>query len=172
MTQDQSEELPAVFESTDVERLVDISSIRLNKFVEDNLYRLRPSIKAGKGRGSRRLFNREDVFGIALVWWLFEAGLRSNVIRVVLDEISQKKAGANQAAEMLLGKKIQVVRIQVQPRRMHRGVKMPRYLVFPITEEKSNVVRPVSIALEIPVGHLYSMLLDKMKKLTGIPEGN
>ena len=24
---------------------------------------------------------------------------------------------------------------------------------------------------EIPVGHLYSMLLDKMKKLTGLPEG-
>ena len=66
--------MPLVFESRDVIRLVGISPVYLNKFVERGLYGIAPSERTGAGRGRRRLFTSEDVFGIALVWWLFEAG--------------------------------------------------------------------------------------------------
>lgn len=100
----EKEGLPAVFESTDVEKLLGISSTRLNKFIERRLYGIRPSIRSGIGRGRRRLFSREDVFGIALVWWLFEAGFRSPVIQSVLNDLGGRKAAtsANAAAENLL----------------------------------------------------------------------
>jgi hypothetical protein len=48
--------------------------------------------------------------------------------------------------------------------------KRSRYDVRLITEgepEKAGI----ALEMKIPVGHFYSMLLDKMKKLTGLPEG-
>jgi len=161
------------YDSNEVCELVGIGPLLLNKFVERKTYGIQPSVRSGKGRGGRRLFSPDDVFGITLVWWLFESGLRSNVIQSVLDGICQaKSARADQAAKRLRGRGVQTVRIQTQPRGMLRGgLKIARHLVFLITQEKPNVLRPVAIALEIPVGYLYSMLLDKMKKLTGLPEG-
>jgi hypothetical protein len=160
------------FDSNEVCELVSIAPLLLNKFVERKTYGIQPSVRSGKGRGGRRLFSPDDVFGIALVWWLFESGLRSNVIQSVLDGICQAKSvRADQAAKRLIEKKIQTVRVQTEPRRMSPGLKLARHLVFLITQEKPNVVRPVAIALEVPVGHLYWDLVDKMKRLTGLPEG-
>lgn len=160
------------FDSSEVCELVGIGQLLLNKFVERGTYGIRPSVRSGKGRGGRRLFSRDDVLGIALVWWLFESGLRSNVIQVVLDEICHaKNGGAIQAAKRLIEKKIQTVRIETQPRRMYPRLKLPRYMVYLVAQEKPHVVRSAAIALEVHVGHLYSMLLEKMKRLTGLPEG-
>ncbi len=160
------------FDSNEVCELVRIGPLLLNKFVERKTYGIQPSVRSGKGRGGRRLFSPDDVFGIALVWWLFESGLRSNVIQSVLDGICQAKSGrADQAAKRLIEKKVQIVRVQTQPRRTDRGLKLPRHLVFLIAQEKPNVVRSTAIALEVSVGYLYSILLDKMKRLTGLPEG-
>jgi len=160
------------FDSNEVCELVGIGPLLLNKFVERKTYGIQPSVRRGKGRGGRRLFSLDDVFGIALVWWLFESGLRSNVIQSVLDEIYQaKNARADQAAKRLNEKKVQTVLVQTQPRRTDRGLKLPRHLVFLIAQEKSNVTRPVAIALEVPFAYLYSILLDKMKRLTGLPDG-
>lgn len=161
------------FDSNEVCELVGIGPLLLNKFVERKTYGIQPSVRRGKGRGGRRLFSPDDVLGIALVWWLFESGLRSNVIQTVLDEICRGERGAaDQAAKRLIQKKIQVVRIQTQPRRENPRLKLPRHLIFLIAEENPNIARPISMALEIPIGHLYSILLDKMKKLTGLPEGD
>jgi DNA-binding transcriptional MerR regulator len=160
------------FDSNEVCELVGIGPLLLNKFVERKTYGIQPSVRRGKGRGGRRLFSPDDVFGIALIWWFFESGLRSNVIQVVVDEICQaKNSRADQAAKRLIEKKIQVVRVQTQPRRENPNVKMPRHMVFLTTEEKPNVLRATAIALDVPVGHLYSILLDKMKRLTGLPQG-
>jgi len=161
------------FDSNEVCELVGIGPLLLNKFVERKTYGIQPSVRRGKGRGGRRLFGPDDVFGIALVWWLFESGLRSNVIQTVLDQICRGERGAaDQAARKLIQRKIQVVRIQTHPRREDPNLKMARQLIFLIAEEKPNVAKPVCIVQEIPVGLLYSILLDKMKKLTGLPEGN
>lgn len=161
------------FDSSEVCELVGIGPILLNKFVERRSYGIRPSVRSGKGRGGRRVFSPDDVFGIALVWWMFASGLRSNVIQSVLDEIcGTKNGGAAQAAKRLIERKVEIVRVQTQPKRRDRGLTLPRHLVFLIAQEKPNVVRPMAIALEIPVGHLYSILLEKMKGLTGLPEGD
>src|SRR5215471_16454936 len=75
-----------VFESRDVIKLTRIPATYLNKFIEHN--RIRASIRQGGGRGSRRLFTKDDVLGIALIWALFQTGLRSKVISELLKRAS------------------------------------------------------------------------------------
>jgi hypothetical protein len=91
-------------ETADItERLVGITPVYLQNFVQRGLFGLRASAQSGKVRAKRRLFSREDVFGIGLVWLLFEAGLRRKPIARVLIEVGgTPKADANRAAQKLL----------------------------------------------------------------------
>lgn len=162
------------FESSEVCELVGIGPFLLNKFVEGKTYGIQPSVRRGKGRGGRRLFGPDDVFGIALVWWLFETGLRSGVIQYVLNEICAPAKGvASEAAKKLVRRKIQTVLVLGKPRRMDPRLKMPRHTVHLVTEEKPNVIigPAAPIRLGIYFGGLYENLLGKMKSLTGLPEG-
>lgn len=161
------------YDSSEVCELVGIGPLLLNKFVERKTYGIQPSVRSGKGRGGRRLFSPDDVLGIALVWWLFEAGLRSGVIQYVLDQICKPtKGAASEAAKKLVKRNIQTLVIGYRP-----GVNEPRLKIPPsrlvelIAEESPNVSRNVSMELRIHVGFLYSPLIDKMKRLTGLPEG-
>lgn len=160
------------FESNEVCEVVGIGPILLNKFVERKTYGIEPSVRSGKGRGGRRLFSPDDVFGIALVWWFFESGLRSGVIQEILDQICAPAKGvSSEAVKKLVRRKIQTVLVCAHPRRMNPRLKMPRHLVELLTEEKPNVIRGASIQMRIHVGVLYEQLLRKMKSLTGLPEG-
>ena len=157
------------FDTNEVCELVGIGPLLLNKFVERKTYGIQPSVRSGKGRGGRRLFSRDDVFGIALVWWLFESGLRSNVIQSILDGIYQaKSARADQAAKRLMEKKIETVLVQTQRGWTDPKLKLPRHLVFLIIQEKPNVARPIAVAMRVPVGQLYWDLVDRMRRLTGL----
>src|SRR5689334_12355384 len=91
-------------ESGDItERLVGIAPVYLNKFVQQKMYGITASIQPGKLRAQRRLFSRDDVFAIALVWILFETGLRTDPIRRILTDIAAtKKADAKISAKRLL----------------------------------------------------------------------
>jgi hypothetical protein len=80
----QSPRDPYVFETRDMVRFTGIPPNYLNKFIERRSFGIKPSIRKGSGRGTRRLFSDEDAYGIALVWALFQAGLRSKVIGQVL----------------------------------------------------------------------------------------
>lgn len=92
-----------IFESSDVIEIVGIRAIYLNKFVERRLYGIEASARPGEGRGSRRWFSLDDVFAIALVWWLFEAGLRTQVIKRLLQQIGKSsKADAKTTAKRLV----------------------------------------------------------------------
>lgn len=96
-------ENPILFESAEVSKVVGMSPIQLNRLVEREQYGIGPSIRSGKGRGSRRLFSEADLYGVALVWWLFEAGLRSQTIQYVLNQICRRRdASANDAAARIL----------------------------------------------------------------------
>ncbi len=155
--------MPVVFESRDVITLVGISPVYLNKFVERGLYGIAPSERTGLGKGSRRWFNSEDVFGIALVWWLFEAGLRSEVIKRVLRElVGQKKANANLAAKTLHENGSDFVVIRRLPRL--GGDKHPRHTPQTIAiVGKSDVLDFIqngdAEAIHIiPVGNLFRKL--------------
>jgi hypothetical protein len=105
------------FDSARVSKAVGIPSIYLNKFVERKRYGIEPTI-LGEGRGSRRVFSERDVYGIALVWWCFEGGLRSETIQYVLNQVcgGKQKATATEAALVLRNDDADILAIKRQPR--------------------------------------------------------
>jgi hypothetical protein len=99
------------------ERLVGITPLYLNNFLQRGLFGLQPSVQSGKVRAKRRLFSQDDVFGIALVWLLFESGLRTDpIIRVLKDVAGTKEASANLAGRKLLKTEADYLLIVRQPR--------------------------------------------------------
>lgn len=98
------------------------------------------------------------------------------MIENILDQICAPAKGiASDAARKLVGRKIQKVRVQMEPRGLHSGgrqPKKPNHRVSLITTEDARAARYLTTELEMPVGFLYSILLDRMQKLTGLPEGN
>jgi hypothetical protein len=145
-----------VFESTDVVRLVGIPPTVLNKFIERGQYGIESSVRGGKGRGSRRLFSDLDVCGIALVWWLFESGLRSKVIQFVLNQIcgGRRNSTAKTAAKILAERNIRFLAIFRGHRsQMNEGAGHPpqrvvlgreaQVLAKQIGEQESVLILPV-----------------------------
>lgn len=87
-----------IFTSPDVVELVGITPIHLNALVHRKLYGIKPSV-SGRGR-KVRVFDEDDVFGIAFVWILFESGLRTQEIRSILSHlVGSRKADARYTAK-------------------------------------------------------------------------
>jgi hypothetical protein len=151
-----------VFESGQIVEFVGIRPFYLNKFIERKLYGIRPSVASGESRKVRRKFSIGDVFGIGLVWWLYESGLRSDAIKRVLRGITgAKKSDANDAAKSLRASKSEVLAI-VRQRRTHESsadsaqqtvVATDRVGVLKLLTEKATA--SVSV---IPVGVLFAEL--------------
>src|SRR5215472_2567314 len=95
-----SEIVPEIDTADICERLVGITPVYLQNFLQRGSYGLRSSVSPGKVRSQRRLFSPEDVYGVALVWLLFESGLRRDPITRILNDVAgTKKADANKAAK-------------------------------------------------------------------------
>jgi hypothetical protein len=139
------------------ERLVGITPIYLQNFVSRGSYGLKASAKPGKVREQRRVFSRDDVFGIALVWLLFESGLRGDPIARVLNDVAgTKKANANLAAKKLLQSKTEYLRILRTPRGPTKSPSgKPAQETRIITQAEASEPRPWNQGIEllIPVGH-------------------
>ena len=114
-----SSEITGKFESAEIsELLVGITPTYLNNFLQRGLFGLKASVEPGRVRSKRRLFSRDDVFGIALAWLLFESGLRTEPIIRVLKDITQSKTGnANEAARKLLNSGAEFLLIRRRPRK-------------------------------------------------------
>jgi hypothetical protein len=119
------------------ERLVGITPVYLQNFLQRGSYGLRSSVSPGKVRSQRRLFSVEDVYGIALVWELFESGLRGDPIARILNDVAgTKKVDANKTAARLLQGKIAYVLVFRSGRRPAKNIsKMPVQKVETVTEE-------------------------------------
>jgi hypothetical protein len=163
--------LQDLFETAEVTELVGIPSILLNKFVERGQYGVQASVRAGRGRGSRRLFSKDDLFGIALVWWLFESGLRAKVIQFVLNQICGRKLNsqANDAARLLNQREPDLLLIERTPRtEAKEGVTHPGQRAL-LTRREHAIEQIKTLgtrtSLALPVGNLYSRLKGKMDKL-------
>jgi hypothetical protein len=158
------------FDSARVTETVGIGPIYLNKFIERKQYGIEPSVSAGEGRGSRRFFDENDVCGIALVWWLFEAGLRSKTIQYVLNEIcgGRKKATANEAARNLLEGDADMIAIRRQPRiGKHTGQPQPKQdVILIISEAFEYPLEPLDTEslLYIPTYNLFEILKESIQK--------
>jgi hypothetical protein len=162
---------PSVFESTDVTNLVGIHPSYLNKFIEREQYRIEASVRAGRGRGRPRLFNEQDVFGVALVWWLFESGLRSLTIQYVLNQIcgGRLDAKADDAARILLERETKMLVIKREPRTVKEvDAEYPVQRVFLADENRASQLAREAITssiLILPVGNLFSNLMKKMLEM-------
>ena len=159
-----------VFDSSDITELVGIKPIYLTKYVERKLYGISPSVKAGKGRGKRRLFSRDDLFGIALVWWLFEAGLRSQVIAYILKQFLRSgERDAIRAARKLARTGVRFLVVRRKPRSEgEKDADYPRQSVEVIADSQlARLIRSNSSATIhiIPVGSLFASLNMAVKGL-------
>ena len=72
------------FQASEIARLIGMPEKRLIKFVESPGYKIKPSVRTQAGKGAPRLYDLEDCLRVALAWWLFQAGFRSQVIGRVL----------------------------------------------------------------------------------------
>jgi hypothetical protein len=126
-------------------------------------------VRSGKGRGSRRRFSQDDLFGIALVWWLFEAGLRTQAIQYVLNQICGGRLGsrASDAARIVTERKAELLVIKRWPRKKV-GAEYPKQRIL-LTDtggmsEQTDGLETEAL-LVLPVGKLYSRLTKVMKGL-------
>lgn len=156
------------FDSADVsERLVGITPTYLNNFVQRGLFGLKASVQSGQVRAKRRLFSREDVFGIALVWLLFESGLRTDpIIRVLKDIARTKTPNANLAAKKLLDSNAEFLLICRQARRPSKipterpnqtVQSVPRSQLAELLDEHSE-----QNVLVIPIGAKFSDIANRI----------
>jgi hypothetical protein len=155
------------FESSDVVEVVGIRPIYLNKFVERRLYGIEPSFRSGEGRGSRRWFTLDDVLGIALVWWLFEGGLRTEVIKRVLREVGKSnKDDANLAAKLLVKSGVDCLTVtrdlRLAGNKQQRTPQLAQGADLPDAQEKLSELGDQSIYV-IPVRSLFADLLARLK---------
>jgi hypothetical protein len=171
----KSSEIVQQIDSADIsERLVGITPVYLNNFLQRHLFGLTASVQEGKLRKKHRLFSREDVFGIALVWLLFESGLRTNpTIRVLKEIVGSDKANAkaNRAAEKLLESKADYLVISRQPRtptktpldKPGQTVRVAR--ASEIAEMLSQ--HPAAELLLVPIGHKFEDVRKRLEMLFG-----
>jgi DNA-binding transcriptional MerR regulator len=121
-------------------------------------------------RYSRRRFSQDDLLGIALVLWLFEAGLRTQAIQHVLNQICGGRRGsrASDAARILIERKAELLTIKRSPRK-EIGAEYPKQRVVltgaaRLNEEINRLSR--ESLLVIPLGNLYSRLKANMNEIS------
>jgi hypothetical protein len=146
--------------------LIGIQPTLLNKFIQRRKYGITASVLPGQGRGRERLFGEEDVYGIALVYWLFESGLRSEAIQYVLNQICGRKLNskAADAASVILRQPTEMLVINRTPRTGYeeRPAQNTRLVG---TDEAARLVRETTTdsVLVLPVGHLFANLRKKFR---------
>jgi len=169
--------MQGVFESGDLTDLVGVKPIYLTKFVERRLYGIRPSAKKGKGRGKRRHFRLDDVYGVALVWWLFESGFRSQAIQYILNQIvHSRRADANTAAKKLIETGARLLVIRRKPRSVReQTAQYPRQWVAIMGEREASKLISADLGVSVqilPVGNLFSNLKKSIKALQLSEQGD
>ena len=150
----------------DVARLVGIQPTLLNKFIQRGKYGIRASVRAGEGHGRQRFFGEADLYGIALVYWLFESGLRSETIQYVLNQIcgGRLRSRANDAASNVPRQTNQMLVITRTARTgfakypMQEATFMDAEFISAIVSENQ-----IGLIVIIPVGRLYAFLREAME---------
>jgi DNA-binding transcriptional MerR regulator len=66
---------------------------RIQKFMDSRQYNLSPGGKLGSGRGSRRVFTREDLHRIALANWLVKDGFATQFVGSVVQQLEDDEVG-------------------------------------------------------------------------------
>ena len=171
---------PIFLESREVSDVVGIPSTYLNKLIERGKYGIEPSIRSGRGRGSRRLFSEADVYGLALVWWLFEAGLRAEAIQDALEKMLAPKGMTVRAIDAAAVLKnfeppkgetdLDMIVIRREPRAVSnkRRVVMEQEAFLANWSDATGIVEEKTVAsvLFIPFTERFKQVREAMKKLS------
>jgi hypothetical protein len=88
----EAPELPS-FGTGEAAEILDIPIWRLQKFLDSRGYNLSPCGKLGHGRGSRRVFSREDLHRIALAKWLVRDGFAPQFVGSVVQQLDDNQVG-------------------------------------------------------------------------------
>jgi hypothetical protein len=80
---------PIIFQTPEVAKLLKASRFMLNRLMLR--CKIEPSFGSRRGRGSRLIFTVEDVATLAVAYWLFRSGLRTQAIRQALDDKQVKQ---------------------------------------------------------------------------------
>jgi hypothetical protein len=85
----RTSELPTpYYQAGQVARILKMDPGRLQKFLVGKNYRLVPQGRhVGKGQGSRRLFNRGDIFRLGIANHLVKDGFSPNFVSYILQEL-------------------------------------------------------------------------------------
>ena len=67
--------------------ILDVPIWRLQRFIDSRQYNISPSGQLGEGRGSRRVFTREDLHRISLANWLLTDGFATQFVGSVVRQI-------------------------------------------------------------------------------------
>jgi hypothetical protein len=160
------------FSSADVSKLVGITTVYLNALVARKLYGIVPSISDRHGEMKLRIFGENDVFGIALIWMLFEGGLRTKSIREILFQLVETdEPDASAAADFIAKSEISHLVILRAPAKPKKNAK--HWLrVEPTSQENLNELfvesvqkYPGAFILVAPVGTLFSELAGKIRAM-------
>jgi DNA-binding transcriptional MerR regulator len=84
---------PRQFGTGEAAEILDIPIWRLQKFLDSGQYNLSSEGKLGRGRGSRRVFSREDLHRIALANWLVKDGFAPQFIGSVVQQLDDNEVG-------------------------------------------------------------------------------
>lgn len=151
--------------------LVGITPIYLNTFVQRKLYGLKkPEVREGERGDKQRVFSEADVFGIALVWMLFESGLRSDPIRRILKVLAgTKKDDAVLAAKALLKSEAEYILVVREPRRPKGKTEVdPKISSVAKTDLGPAIANnPTANLLMIPVGQKFEDIRKRMDVVFG-----
>lgn len=158
------------FSSADVSRLVGITPVYLNALVARGLYGVAASISERHGEMKLRIFGEEDVLGIALVWMLFEAGLRPQAIREILFQLVEtEEPNASAAAEFIGQSEISHL-IVLREWTKSKKSRNQWLKVESTSEENLNELLVESVSkyprasvLVAPVGKVFDDLADKIR---------
>jgi hypothetical protein len=82
---------PKVFVTAQIAKLLRVPEWRIIKFVGGKEYGIKPALSEAAGSGTRRMYDLENVCEMALAWWLFQAGLRSDVVGWILHQVRNER---------------------------------------------------------------------------------
>ena len=154
---------PQIFQAAQVADLVGIREARLAKFVESPGYGIVPSLRQSPGKGIPRLYTINDLMAIALAWWLFQAGFRSQVIGRVLKNKSLRSTllqSQDWETQDAANRFLIVRRNIVGAEGLHHEV-----IVATRAETIAAVQSDYEHALQVlPVGTLLKAIWDKLRK--------
>jgi hypothetical protein len=89
-----------IFVTAHIARLLRVPEWRIIKFVGGKEYGIKPALGEAAGSGTRRMYDLENVCELALAWWLFQAGLRSDVVGWVLHQIREEQEPLKKLLEL------------------------------------------------------------------------